>query len=170
MTESIPAANDSSDIRQLSDRVLAWILTVRSAKDLSAQNIEKQTGLKFWHNPNNADDFGASGELTAPWTYTLRSMATLSGPAPHPVRFEVGVTGNKDADMTPVCIEFDRYRQALTDTGFELSQHPPRSGVEYRYFKNEKVRVGVYLRGKTKRHDKELCIFKVIVGAAPRQE
>ncbi|MGO1072337.1 hypothetical protein [Lysobacter sp. CA199] len=170
MTASTPAAaNDTLDVHQLNERVLAWVLSVRSDQDLTAQNIAKHTGLKFWFNPGNPNDFSASGKLVGPWVYALGSLETLPRSPPYPVSFEMWVPGNKDADRTEVCVGLDQYRQALTAAGYSASQHPPRAGVEYWYFKKDKARVGIYLRGKTKRYDEQLCVFKVIVGAAQEE-
>ncbi|MGO1070353.1 hypothetical protein [Lysobacter sp. CA199] len=169
MTVSTPAAaNDTLDVHELNERVLTWILSVRSAQDLTAQNIAKHTGLKFWFNPDDSDDFAATGKLVAPWTYTVKSMVspTRTESAPYPIRFEMGVSGDKNADMTPVCVGLDQYRQALTAAGYESSPLPPHSGVEYWYFNRDKVGIRVHLRGKKKRYDEQLCVFKVVIGAA----
>lgn len=167
MTESTRAGfNDTLDVNQLNERVLKWILSVRSAQDLTARSITKFTGLTFWFNPDNADHFVAVGKLVKPWDYTVQAMSTLPGPAPYPVRFEMGVTGDRNADMTPVCIGLDRYQQALTAAGYASSPLPPHGGVEFRYFNRDKVGIRVHLRGKTKRYDEQLCVFKVVIGAA----
>jgi len=169
MTESTPAiANDRLDANQLNERVLALILSVRNATDLSADNVGKHTGLAFWSDPKNPSHFGASGGLAGAFRYSLWSMASVGlGPAPYPLKFEIGVTGDKDANMTPVCVGLDRYQRALIAAGYTSSEHPPRVGVHYWYFKKDKARVGIYLRGKIKRYeDDQLCVFKVIIGAA----
>jgi len=171
MTESTPAtANDMLDAQQLNERVLAWILSVRDARDLSAQNIEKHTGIKFKVDPEDPNGFYAVGALTGAWRYSLTSVNALPGSHPSRVHFDMGVSGDKDADMTPVCVGLDSYQHALTAAGFKLSQLPSRNGVEYRYFMNGKVGVRIHLRGKTKRYDEQLCVFRVVTGALGQNE
>lgn len=162
------AENGRLDVQHINERVLALILSVRNASDLSAENVAKQTGLTLWSNPKKPGHFGASGGLTGAWRYSLWSMASIGlGPAPYPLKFEMGVTGDKNADMTPICIGPDFYQRALTAAGYTLSELPPHGGVEFRYFNRDKVGVRVHLRGKTKRYvDEHLCVFKVVIGAA----
>ena len=179
MTESTTAtatanananANDMLDAQQLNERVLAWILSVRDARDLSAQNIEKHTGIKFKVYPEDPNGFYAVGALAGAWHYSLMSIKILPDPHPGGVKFEMGVSGDKDADMTPVCVSLDSYQHALTAAGFKLSQFPPHIGVEYRRFRSDKASVLIYLRGKTKRYDEKLCVFRIVVNAPNRKK
>ncbi|KQZ63589.1 MULTISPECIES: hypothetical protein [unclassified Lysobacter] len=171
MTESTPAtANDMLDAQQLNERVLAWILSVRDARDLSAQNIEKHTGIKFKVDPEDPNGFYAVGALTGAWRYSLTSIKALPGSHPGGVDFDMGVSGDNDADMTPVCIGLNSYQQALIAAGFRLSQLPAHVGVEYRRFRSDKASVLIYLRGKTKRYDEQLCVFRIVVNAPNRKK
>ena len=171
MTESTPAtANDSFDAHQLNERMLAWILSVRDAEDLSARSIEKHTGLKLKVDPRDPTGFYAVGALADPWRYSLLSITPSPGQKSREVMFDMGVSGDKDADMTPVCVGLDLYRDAFIAAGFVSSSLPPRLGVERRYFKSENARVLIHLRGKTKRYDEQLCVFKIFVNASVRKE
>ena len=171
MSESTPATtNDRFDAHQLNERMLAWILSVRDAEDLTARSIEDRTGLKIKTDPKDPNSFYAVGALANPWRYSLLSITPSPGQKSREVMFDMGVSGDQDADMTPICIGLDFYKEALVAAGFVPSSQPPRLGVERRYFKSEKARVLIHLRGKTRRYDEQLCVFKIFVNASVRKE
>ncbi|WP_031370514.1 hypothetical protein [Lysobacter antibioticus] len=168
MTESAsPAINDSLSAQQLHDRLLAWILSVNDARDLSVRDIEKHTGLSMRIDTEGPNSFRGVGALTGAWRYSLSSVKPAPGTSPHSVLFSMGHSGDNHDDMTPVCVGLEHYQSALTAAGFKASQRPPRLGTEYRFFRTEKVSVRVELRGKTKLYDEQLCVTRVFISAAP---
>lgn len=156
--------------QQLNERILAWILSVRDAEDLSARSIEKGTGLEIKADPKNPAGFYAVGDLAKPWRYALLSITPSPGRKSREIMFYMYVPFDKDADMTPACVGLELYQEALIAAGFTPSSQPPRLGVERRYFRSEKARVLIHLRGKVKRYDEQLCVFKVYVNATLRKE
>lgn len=170
MTESAsPAINDSLSAQQLNDRILAWILSVNDARDLSGPNIEKHTGLNLGLDPETPNSFLGVGALPEGWRYSLASVKTVPGPSPHAVLFHMGRISDNYADMTPVCVSLEHYRSPLIAAGFKPSERAPRLGTEYRFFRTAKVSVRVELHGKTKRYDDQLCVSRVFVTAAAPQ-
>ncbi|WP_057972915.1 hypothetical protein [Lysobacter antibioticus] len=169
MTEAAsPAINDSLSAQQLHDRILAWVLSVNDARDLSAQNIERQTGLSLKIDTEGTGSFRGVGALTGSWRYSLSSVKPAPGASPHSVLFSMGHSGDRYADMTPVCVGLERYQSTLAAAGFKASQRPPRLGTEYRFFRTEKVSVRIELRGRTKLYDPQLCITRIFISAAPQ--
>lgn len=171
MTGSGPAiSNGDFTAQELNERILAWILSVRDAEDLSARSIEKGAGLEIKAYPNDPAGFYAAGKLADPWRYSLSSITPSPGRKSREIMFNMYVPFDKEADMTPVCIGLDFYKEALIAAGFTPSSQPPRLGVERRHFRSEKARVLIHLRGKAKRYDEQLCVFKVYVNATLRKD
>lgn len=165
-----PIVNDSLDAQQLNDRILAWILSVKDAGSLSAQSIEKRTGLSLKTTPENPNGFRGVGALPEGWRYSLSSVKTVPGPSPHAVLFDMGRVSDSYADMTPVCVSLEHYQAALIAAGFKASEgRSPRLGTQYRFFRTEKVSVRIELNGKTQRYDEQLCVSRVFVTAAAPQ-
>lgn len=160
--------NDSLSAQKLHDRILAWVLSVNDAGDLSARNIEKHTGLSLKIDTESPGSFRGVGALTGSWRYSLSSVKPTSGASPHSVLFSMGHSGDRYADMTPVCVGLERYQSTLIAAGFKASQRPPRLGTEYRFFRTEKVSVRVELRGRTKLYDPQLCVTRIFISAAPQ--
>jgi hypothetical protein len=124
---------------------------VNDARDLSAPNIEKRTGLSLRIDTEGPNSFRGVGTLTGAWRYSLSSVKPAPGTSPHSVLFSMGHSGDNHDDMTPVCVGLEHYQ----------------SGTEYRFFRTEKVSVRVELRGKTKLYDEQLCVTRVFISAAP---
>lgn len=166
MTQATSADGAALSAQQLGDRVLTLIQSVRNAHDLSPQNIEKQTGLKIEVNPDNSSDYGIAGKLTEQWYYGLRSMSTAPGEAPNRVLFELNDQTHADADMSPVCVSFEHYNQTLTAAGFASRRLRNRVGTQdYWDFTRGDVGVTVYVRGKTRPQDEQVCVSMLIINA-----
>ncbi|MGO1072549.1 hypothetical protein [Lysobacter sp. CA199] len=170
MTESLPNASDETlSAQELNRKILAWVLSVRDARDLSGPSIEAHTGLSLKIDAGNPNSFRGVGALAEGWRYSLYSVKNVPGPSPHAVMFSMGHTTPDYADMTPVCVGLEHYQSALIAAGFKPSQTPPRLGTEYRFFRTDKVSARIDLNGKTKRYDEHLCVSRVFVTAAAPQ-
>ncbi|WP_057972905.1 hypothetical protein [Lysobacter antibioticus] len=170
MTESAsPAINDSLSAQQLNDRILAWILSVNDARDLSGPNVEKRTGLDLGIKPETPNIFRGVGALPEGWRYSLSSVNNTPEQRLRAVLFKMGRAGDRYADMTPVCVGLEHYQSPLIATGFRMTEMPPRAGTEYRIFRNKMIYVRVELHGKTTPIDPNLCVYRVFVTAAAPQ-
>lgn len=164
VTESA-ASKAALSAQQLNDKVLALILSVNDARDLSPENIERHTGLQVKPNPEEPYRFYSVGSLPDGWFFSLTGVKPDPGFPQHSVLLNMGHGGDGYTDRTPVCIGLEHYQSALTAAGFKASQRPPRLGTQYRFFRSEKVSVRVELQGRTKLHDEDLCVSRVFISA-----
>ncbi|ALN55496.1 hypothetical protein GLE_0137 [Lysobacter enzymogenes] len=167
MTESA-APKVSLSAQQLNDKLLALILSMDGPQDLTAQNIERRTGLKIEPNPEDPSGFFSTGSLPEGWFYSLISVEPVPGTPHHALLLNMGHAAEGYTDRTPVCVGLEHYRSALTSAGFKESQRPPRLGTEYRFFRSGKVNVRVELQGRTTRYDEDLCVSRVFVSGKPQ--
>lgn len=164
-----PSINDSLSAQQLHGKILAWILSVNDARDLSGPNIEKHIGLDLGLTPETPNSFHVAGTLSEGWRYSLSSVKTTPGQEPHAVLLNMRRTGDGYADMTRVCVGLEHYQSPLIAAGFEASERPRRGGTEYRIFRTKKVHVRIELNGKTTPLDEQLCVSRVFVAAVAPQ-
>ncbi|MGN7916694.1 hypothetical protein [Lysobacter sp. 22409] len=170
MTNSAsPAINDSLSAQQLNDRILAWILSVKDARDMSGPNVEKHTGLHLGLNPETPNIFRGVGALSEGWRYSLSSVNNTPEKRLRAVLLNMRNAGEGYDDMTPVCVGLEHYQSPLIAAGFKMTDMPRRGGTEYRIFRNEMVYVRVELHGKTTPIDEKLCVYRVFVTAAAPQ-
>ncbi len=167
MTEPA-AATAGLSAQQLNDKILGLILSMDGPQDLTAQNIAQRTGLKVEPHPEDPSGFYSTGSLPAGWFYSLVSVEPVPGTPHHALLLNMGHPAEGYTDRTPVCVGLEHYRSALTSAGFKESQRPPRLGTEYRFFRSGKVNVRVELRGRTKRHDEDLCVSRVFISGSPQ--
>ena len=162
-TESDTPALSAQDIGK---RVLALIEHIRNSQDISPDIIEQHTGLQVRVNPADHDDYGVSGKLTDTWYYGLRSMSAEPGHKPNRLLFQFNDQTHADADMSPICVAFEVYNQALTAAGFTGKRMRNRLGTEdYWDFSRGDVGVTVYVRGTQDPKDAQACVSMVIINA-----
>lgn len=168
MTAEASTAADSATLnaQEVGKRVLALIENVRSTRDISPEIIEKHIGMKVHVNPDDDNDYGVSGKLTEQWYYGLRSMSAEPGQKPNRLLFQFNDQTHADADMSPVCIAFEDYSQALTAAGFTSKRLRNRLDTQdYWDFSRGDIGVTVYLRGKTDPKDTQACVSMLIINA-----
>jgi hypothetical protein len=168
MTVETSAVAESAALsaQDISKRVLAMIESIRNVGDLSPEAIEKHTGLKVSINPDDRNDYGVTGKLTDEWYYGLRSMSAEPGKTPNRLIFQFNDQTHADADMSPVCVPFEDYDQALTAAGFTAKRQRNRLNTEdYWDFSRGDIGVSVYLRGKSGPKDTQTCVSMLIINA-----
>jgi hypothetical protein len=164
--EATISENAALSAQEVGKRVLALIENVRSKQDISPEVIEKHTGLPIQVNPEDGNDYGVSGKLTEQWYYGLRSMSGTPGEKPNRLLFQFNDQTHSDADMSPVCIAFEDYSQALTAAGFTPKRLRNRLDTEdYWDFSRGDIGVTVYLRGKANPKDTQACVSMLIINA-----
>lgn len=168
MTAEAATAAETAPLnaQEVGKRVLTLIENVRSTRDISPEIIEKHIGTKVHVNPDDDNDYGVSGKLTEQWYYGLRSMSAEPGQKPNRLLFQFNDQTHADADMTPVCIAFEDYNQALTAAGFTAKRLRNRLDTQdYWDFSRGDIGVTVYLRGKTDPKDTQACVSMLIINA-----
>jgi len=147
-------------------RVLKFVENVHGRDDLSPQRIEQLTGLKVEHNPDDANEYGFSGQLTDAWAYNLVSLPDGNG-APSRIMFSFDDESRDNADMGPICgLDFDDYAAALAAAGYRIA--PARGQhdrLQYWDFSRGDVSVQIYVRGENDDLADHACVSKLIVNA-----
>ena len=67
-------SNTSPNAQDIGQRVLALVENVRGPGDLAPARIQELTGIKVEFNPDDANEYGFSGQLTDAWAYNLVSL------------------------------------------------------------------------------------------------
>ncbi|WP_147455539.1 hypothetical protein [Solilutibacter pythonis] len=166
MTTTVPTESALQDAKALGKRVLALIESARGIDDLAPENVEKRTGLRMRLSPGNANEYGVTGKLSDVWYYGLRSMSSVPGQKPNRLLFEFNDQTHAGADMTPVCVSFDEYHQALVAAGFSATRLRNRVDTrDYWEFTRGDVGVTVYPRGKRAPGDAQTCVSMLIINA-----
>lgn len=159
-------ASTALSAQDVGKRVLALIEHVRNRQDISPETIERHTGLKVSVNPDDRNDYGVTGKLTDQWYYGLRSMSAEPGETPNRLMFQFNDQTHADADMSPVCVPFEDYNQALTSAGFTAKRQRNRLNTEdYWDFSRGDIGVSVYVRGKSDPKDAQTCVSMLIINA-----
>jgi hypothetical protein len=118
-----------------------------------------------WINPKDHNDFGVNGQVTGTWYFGLTSIRPSPGEKLTSLGFELGDSTHSNADMSPVCVALDDYKQPLIAAGFTAGLRYTRFGEEYWIFTRNNVGVIVDLRGKRNLHDAQTCVEAVTIGA-----
>jgi hypothetical protein len=155
---------NAEDIGQ---RVLKLVENVRGPDDIAPGRIEQLTGIKVEFNPDDANEYGFSGQLTDAWAYNLVSLPEGTGKTPSRIMFSFDDESRSNADMAPICaLDFDDYAAALKTAGF--ASNPTRGKherIEYWDFARDDVSVQVYVRGENDAKAEHVCVSKLIINA-----
>jgi hypothetical protein len=154
---------NAEDIGQ---RVLKLVEHIHGPDDIAPERIEQLTGIKVEFNPDDANEYGFSGQLTDAWAYNLVSLPEGTG-KPSRIMFSFDDESRSNADMAPICaLDFDAYAAALTTAGF--ASNPTRGKhdrVEYWDFARDDVSVQIYVRGENDAKAEHACVSKLIINA-----
>ena len=155
-------------------RVVKLIKSVKTAEDLSAANLKKQTGMKVFFNAKNQKEFGVGGKVTgAPdWFYNFSSRTSTTDGKEKIISldfsFNYRLHEPLHPDMTTVCkaFNFDSLSKDLQANGFSAPE--PRVGVHDRWngwsFTRGKVSVLMIVVGGWQ-PNVDNCIQTVIISA-----
>jgi hypothetical protein len=67
----LPTPTNAEEIGQ---RVLKLVENIHGRDDIAPARIEQLTGIKVEFNPDDANEYGFSGQLTEQWAYNLVSL------------------------------------------------------------------------------------------------
>ncbi|MDR2208669.1 MAG: hypothetical protein LBE22_06840, partial [Azoarcus sp.] len=101
LTPEYNPASLKEKVQDVTRRLLALIINIRSRQDISPETLEKYMGEKVWVNPDDKNDFEISGKLTEEWYYGLDSTAFGMPGEPTGLAFVFNDQTHSDADMSP---------------------------------------------------------------------
>lgn len=133
----------------VSRRVLKLIGSLKSNADLTAEHLERHTGLRMQRADSGDGSFGAGAAIDANWSYNLLVSPKLGEPRQQ-LTFDFARTGDPAAPMTPVCaLDFDAYASALKAMGFQDSPTYAEHGrLSYWNFRGP-VTLRVFVEGES---------------------
>ncbi len=156
-----------STAEDIGQRVLKLVENVHGRDDIAPERIEQLTGIKVAFNPDDANEYGFSGQLTDAWAYNLVSLPESTGVKPSRIMFSFDDESRSNADMAPICaLDFDDYAAALQNAGF--TSNPARSKHDrllYWDFSRDDVSVQIYVRGENDAKAEHTCVSKLIINA-----
>jgi hypothetical protein len=159
-------SNTPQRAEDISRRVLRLVENVRGPDDIAPARIEQLTGIPVEFNPDDANEYGFSGQLTDAWAYNLVSLPE-GDRKPSRIMFSFDDESRANADMGPICaMDFDAYAAALAAAGYR--SQPARGKHErilYWDFSRDDVSVQIYVRGENDARAEHSCVSKLIINA-----
>jgi hypothetical protein len=165
-SNDIPAAQAATDSRDLGGRLLALIDSIRNRGDLAQTHIERVTGLKLNTEPETVYLYGVRGPVADGWSYRLGATAGDDDGADS-LMFTFNHSGGDGADMAPICDpDFDAYRAALQEKGFEARQVPgDRGSTRFWEFSRDGVTVRIRTMGESRARPEHACVSTISIRA-----
>lgn len=155
--------------KDLGQRVLRLIETVRDSSDLSPEAIGRSTGLQIETDPGDPRVYGFGKALDERWVCNLIALPEPGSdePAQRMVFAFDDQTGRYD-DMTAVCgLDFDDYAQALTAAGYTQRMNlGPENAFQSFGFRRGKVDLEILVRAQNAENSRRLCVSSLIIDAA----
>jgi hypothetical protein len=158
--------NTATHAEDIGRRVLRLAENVRGPDDIAPARIEQLTGIPVQFNPDDANEYGFSGQLTDDWAYNLVSLPE-GDRKPSRIMFSFDDESRANADMAPIsALDFDDYAAALEAAGFRSkATRGPHDRVLYWDFSREDVSVQIYVRGENDAKADHACVSKLIINA-----
>lgn len=158
-TQSATASR--TDPKAVGEILLKLISNLRSAADLTAERVERETGWTM--QPSDSGGYRTGAALTPDWGYSL-SLSTPSGSDTRQLRFEFN-RKNADATATAVCDpDLERYAQALQALGYQRSpigaEHDRVLGWS---FQRQDLWVRIYTRAESEEAFDHECVSLITV-------
>jgi hypothetical protein len=165
-SNDIPAANAATDSREIGGKLLALIDSIRSRRDLAQAHIERVTGLKLNTEPETVYLYGAGGAIADGWSYRLGATAG-DDDGVDSLLFTFNHAGGENVDMAPICDpDFDAYRAALQEKGFDAKQVPgDRGSTRFWEFSRDGVTVRIRTIGESRARPEHACVSTISIRA-----
>jgi hypothetical protein len=172
----IPAADAAHDIhanahrangaRDIGDRLLALIDSIRGRDDLARTHVERATGLTLSVEADSVYLYGASGAVADGWRYRLGATAGEDDGVDS-LLFTFHHADGDGADMSAICDpDFDAYRTALQDKGFDVRAVPgDRGSTRFWEFARDGVTVRIRTIGESRARPTHACVSSISIRA-----
>jgi hypothetical protein len=161
----VPSLSAPISAQDLTSRLLALIKDIHSAQDITPELIRRHIGHLGWINPKDHNDFGVNGQVTGMWYFGVNSIRPSPGKKLTSLAFGFSDSTHTNADMSPVCVALDNYKQPLIAAGFTAKLGYARFDEEYWLFVRDNLVVRVDLRGKHNLRDVQTCVETVTIHA-----
>lgn len=164
-----PAGKDLS-AQEFAEMILKFVKNIKSAEDLLAENVERETGEKVWLNEEDQSSYGFWGNIrNSSWRYGVFAYVHPTGEkkTTDTLRFSMD-NPNENADMSSACVEIESFRKDLKSNGFSyftaFGVHNIARGL---VFSRNNLFIHIYVRGSGKDYEaiKQNCVETVLVGA-----
>lgn len=168
----IPAAHaanrdaPASAAREIGDRLLALIDSIRDRDDLALAHVARVTGLPVVAETDSVYLYGVRGALAGGWSYRLGATAGADDGADS-LLVTFNHTDGDAADRAPICDpDFDAYRTALEAKGFEARPvSGDRGSTRFWEFARDGVRVQVRTIGESDARPAHACVSSLSIRA-----
>jgi hypothetical protein len=159
-------ARHANGARDIADRLLALIDGIRGRDDLARTRVERATGLTLSVETDTVYLYGARGALADGWSYRLGATAGEDDGVDS-LLFAFHHADGDGADMTAICDpDFDAYRTALQDKGFDVKPVPgDRGSTRFWEFRRDGVTVRIRTIGESRARPEHACVSSISIRA-----
>jgi hypothetical protein len=155
-------------VDDIGNRVLKLVKDVGKTKDISAENIEKNTGIKVILSEENTETFGSSkGEAygfrgkieNSMWFYNLSLSPEKEGEKLSELEFVLSHRSRANLDLGVVCINFESFRKELLESGFLENTNSGEDKILRSWdFSQNNVSVQIATQRERKLGGKQVCV------------
>lgn len=160
------SAPRESGARDIGDRLLALIDSIRGPDDLARTHVERATGLTLSVEADTVYLYGVRGTVADGWSYRLGATAGEDDGV-ESLLFTFHHADGDGADMTAICDpDFDAYRTALQDKGFDVKAVPgDRGSTRFWEFARDGVTVRIRTIGESRARPEHACVSSISIRA-----
>lgn len=165
-SHDIHATVATTGAREIGGKLLTLIDSIRSRRDLAQTHIERVTGWKLNAEPETVYLYGARGAIADGWSYRLGATAG-DDDGVDSLLFTFNHADGDSVDMTAICDpDFDAYRAALQEKGFEAKPVPgDRGSTRFWEFSRDGVTVRIRTIGESHARPEHACVSTISIRA-----
>jgi hypothetical protein len=156
--------------KEISDKLLKFAKSIKTVKDVSPENIERQIGIKVQFNEENRTNYGFWGKITnSSWNYGLIAYPypSANNMTTDTVRFSFD-NETEHADIKTACVEIESVRKDLSKAGFScINAYGSHSFLRGLIFSRDNLFIDVSVKGSFSDYEsiKNNCVEMVIISA-----
>jgi hypothetical protein len=156
----------ASGARDIGDRLLALIDSIRGPDDLERTHVERATGLTLSVEADTVYLYGVRGAVADGWSYRLGATAGADDGVDS-LLFTFHHADGDGADMAAICDpDFDAYRTALQEKGFDVKPVPgDRGSTRFWEFARDGVTVRIRTIGESRVRPAHACVSSISIRA-----
>lgn len=109
--------------KEVSQKVLQLIKSIKNFEQISPNNLEKVIGGKIIFDEENKNRYGYAGKISdSDWFYQIFSLTEANGEPSRRLEFSFERHDDKEDDLSPVCeFTYDDYKKTLLADGFKVT-------------------------------------------------